>query len=54
MQLTDLPENLPVPEDDGLSDHLYGMQWPVFSLPATNKQPINLKPNKGYTFHSSF
>ena len=27
MQLTNLPQDLPVPVDDGLSDHLLGMRW---------------------------
>jgi len=48
MQLTNLPENLPVPEDDGLSDHLHGMQWPTFSLPTTNKQSVNLLQLNGF------
>jgi peroxiredoxin len=48
MQLTNLPEDLPVPEDDGLSDHLYGTQWPSFGLSATSKQSVNLTQLNGY------
>ena len=45
--LTEIPKNLPVPEDDGLCDHLIGMSLPNISLPATGAQPINLSAVKG-------
>jgi hypothetical protein len=48
MQLTNLPDNLPVPEDDGLSDHLHGMEWPSLKLMATNQQWVNLAQIKHY------
>jgi peroxiredoxin len=48
MALAKLPENLPIPKDDGLSDHLNGMQWPSFGLSATNKQSVNLTQLNGY------
>ncbi len=31
-----LPDDLPVPEDDGAADHLGGMRLPEISLPATD------------------
>lgn len=31
-----LPENLPVPQDDGLADHLPGLRLPELSLPSTS------------------
>jgi peroxiredoxin len=31
-----LPDNLPVPEDDGACDHLQGMLFPSLSLESTN------------------
>ena len=48
MPLSKLPKNLPIPKDDGLSDHLYGAQWPSFDLPATNKQRVNVAKLNGY------
>ena len=48
MQLTNLPNDLPVPVDDGLSDHLLGVQWPTVSLPATNNQTVDLSKLNGY------
>ena len=30
-----LPADLPVPEDDGAADHLAGMALPELSLPST-------------------
>jgi peroxiredoxin len=39
--LNQLPEDLPVPEDDGLADHLIGMHLPNVSLKATNGSLIN-------------
>ena len=48
MQLTNLPNDLPVPIDDGLSDHLLGAQWPSIDLSATNNQTVDLSQLKGY------
>jgi hypothetical protein len=31
-----LPENLPVPQDDGATRHLVGMRLPDVALPATD------------------
>ena len=42
MSLTKLPKDLPIPVDDGRSDHLYGRQWPSLKLMATNRQWVNL------------
>lgn len=36
MSLTDLPDNLPVPQDDGAADHLEGMALPATELTATD------------------
>lgn len=45
--LNALPEDLPIPEDDGLTDHLKGMTLPHISLDATNGKSINLGDIKG-------
>lgn len=37
-----LPEDLPVPVDDGASDHLVGRPVPSIALPATNGEDVNL------------
>ena len=36
-----LPDDLPVPEDDGAADHLQGMTMCDVSLPATNDTIVN-------------
>ena len=36
--LTQVPENLPVPEDDGACNHLYNFSLPSIQLKATNGQ----------------
>jgi peroxiredoxin len=36
MDLTRLPDDLPVPVDDGAADHLAGARLPTLSLPATD------------------
>ena len=36
MSLTDLPDNLPVPQDDGAADHLKGIALPDIELLATD------------------
>lgn len=37
-----LPENLPVPVDDGAADHLVGMSVPYLALPATRGGRVSL------------
>jgi peroxiredoxin len=37
-----LPDNLPVPEDDGACDHLPGMALPEIALPSTDGAPVTL------------
>jgi peroxiredoxin len=39
---TDLPDDLPVPEDDGAADHLPGLTIPRFALPATDGSAVDL------------
>lgn len=36
MSLSELPSDLPAPEDDGAGSHLAGTELPAVSLPATN------------------
>jgi len=43
----DLPANLPVPLDDGSTNHLKGMKLPLVSLQATNGKRIDLADIKG-------
>jgi peroxiredoxin len=38
----DLPDNLPVPADDGAADHLTGLALPDLSLPSTRGGELNL------------
>ncbi len=38
----DLPENLPVPQDDGAADHLDGVKLNQVLLKATNEEKIDL------------
>ena len=40
--LLELPENLPVPQDDGAARHLPGMKLPDLMLPATDGKTVNL------------
>lgn len=40
--LSKLPDNLPVPVDDGACDHLLGMSMPAVSIAATSGSAINL------------
>ena len=42
-----LPDNLPVPTDDGACDHLVGMALPDISLLATTKDRVNLSRQGG-------
>lgn len=46
---TDLPEDLPVPHDDGACDHLPGMRMPDLSLPATDGSEVRLSELEGRT-----
>ena len=39
---TSLPENLPVPEDDGAADHLPGAEVPAVALPSTLGGEVDL------------
>lgn len=40
--LQDLPQDLPVPEDDGACDHLRGMTMPAIALPSINGGTVRL------------
>jgi len=40
--LTELPQNLPAPLDDGACDHLLGMKLPSLELTATSGRRVNL------------
>ncbi len=40
--LNALPQDLPVPEDDGACDHLRGMAMPAIALPSTNGGTVRL------------
>lgn len=42
MSLTDLPADLPVPEDDGAADELPGRRLPALRLPATDGRSVAL------------
>ena len=37
-----LPDDLPVPEDDGACDHLPGRSLPALQLPATTGERVDL------------
>lgn len=39
---TELPEDLPVPVDDGAADHLLGLRVPDVELPATDGRAVRL------------
>ncbi len=45
----DLPENLPIPEDDGACDHLMGSRLPNIALPTTEGDSVNLSRQKRTT-----
>jgi len=45
--LNQLPTDLPIPQDDGSTNHLQGMQLPNISLQATNGKILNLGDIKG-------
>lgn len=40
--LSALPEDLPVPNDDGAANHLVGLPVPTIALAATNGENVNL------------
>jgi peroxiredoxin len=48
ISLNDLPENLPVPEDDGLSKHLVHQNLPSLLLNSTNATQIDLSALNGW------
>jgi peroxiredoxin len=41
INLSELPNNLPIPQDDGAADHLKGMHIPEISLHATMGKQLN-------------
>lgn len=45
--LTQLPDNLPVPIDDGACDHLEGMNFPSLLLRTTTDREVDLSQGKG-------
>jgi peroxiredoxin len=45
--LNQLPIDLPIPQDDGSTNHLKGMKLPNISLNATNGKTVNLGEIKG-------
>ena len=45
--LTELPDDLPVPEDDGAADHLAGIALPNVALPSTSGQSVTLSDLPG-------
>ena len=45
----DLPEDLPVPTDDGAADHLEGMSVPSISLASTSGESVDLSSLPGRT-----
>ena len=47
MALTQLPQDLPVPQDDGGADHLTGLTLPNLTLNSTADQAINLSQLSG-------
>jgi peroxiredoxin len=44
-----LPENLPVPADDGACRHLKGMRLPFIDLPSTANRAVRLADLPGWT-----
>lgn len=43
-----LPDDLPVPKDDGACDHLIGLILPDLALPATDGSDINISMYEGH------
>ena len=48
MNLTELPDNLPVPCDDGAADHLESVRVAGLHLSATNGEIIDVGDHSGY------
>lgn len=48
VDLTKIPENLPIPQDDGAVKHLVGTSLPSLSLPATNGELIDIGSFKDF------
>lgn len=44
---TQLPEDLPAPEDDGAAAHLPGLELPIVHLPGTHGQVVDLSALSG-------
>lgn len=42
-----LPDDLPVPEDDGAASHLPGLELPIIRLPATDGREVDLSALSG-------
>jgi peroxiredoxin len=42
-----LPDDLPVPQDDGATRHLAGLRLPSIALPATDGSAVDLSARKG-------
>lgn len=49
MSLEQIPNDLPVPEDDGACDHLTGTIIPEIVFNATNDEKINIGTLQGFT-----
>ena len=47
--LYQLPNDLPVPQDDGACSHLTGMRLPSVTLPSTRGAPVDLSALPGHT-----
>jgi peroxiredoxin len=47
--LNELPDDLPVPEDDGACDHLPGIELSDMTLPSTSGATVNLRGMTGRT-----
>ncbi|MCQ1548171.1 MAG: peroxiredoxin [Candidatus Accumulibacter phosphatis] len=47
MNFMELPENLPVPTDDGAAAHLQGLFLPALTLPATDGSTVSLNELHG-------
>jgi peroxiredoxin len=48
IDLAKMPNKLPVPMDDGASDHLVGLKLPDISLPSTGGRTINVSTLKNF------
>jgi peroxiredoxin len=46
--LIKVPDDLPIPEDDGACNHLAGKALPSVSLQSTSGQPVNLVSQPGW------